>query len=97
MIERLKRLSTRHKRHRAPLPMMPGEFGAFIHSEITRKAGEAAAPDFTLPDASGKPVRHSERLREGLVVLKFYRGGWCPYCNLELRAYQEALRGLARE
>ena len=49
------------------------------------------APEFTLPDATGKPVRLAARLREGPVVLKFYRGGWCPYCNLELRAWQRAL------
>lgn len=49
------------------------------------------APDFTLPDATGKPVGLAARLREGPVVLKFYRGGWCPYCNLELRAWQRAL------
>jgi len=58
------------------------------------KAGELA-PDFTLPDANGKPVKLSERLKDGPVVLKFYRGGWCPYCNLELRAYQMALPELA--
>lgn len=50
------------------------------------------APDFTLPDATGKPVSLAARLREqGPVVLKFYRGGWCPYCNLELRAWQRAM------
>jgi peroxiredoxin len=54
------------------------------------KAGDFA-PDFTLADAGGKPVNLGERLRDGPVVLKFYRGGWCPYCNLELRAYQQAL------
>jgi peroxiredoxin len=57
------------------------------------KVGDLA-PDFTLPDASGKPVTLSERLECGPVVLKFYRGGWCPYCNLELRAYQKALPDL---
>src|ERR1700733_15046086 len=49
------------------------------------------APDFTLPDATGTPVTLSDRLRDGPVVLIFYRGGWCPYCNLQLRAYQHAL------
>jgi peroxiredoxin len=57
------------------------------------KAGELA-PDFVLPDATGSPFRLSERLQAGPVVLKFYRGGWCPYCNLELRAYQQSLAEL---
>ena len=39
----------------------------------------------------GNPLRLSELLREGPVVLSFYRGGWCPYCNLELRALQQVL------
>lgn len=51
------------------------------------KAGQLA-PDFTLPDHEGKPVSLSRVLRGGPVILTFYRGGWCPYCNLELRAYQ---------
>ncbi|HSA90562.1 MAG TPA: peroxiredoxin-like family protein [Burkholderiales bacterium] len=50
-----------------------------------------AAPDFTLPNARGEPVTLSELLANGPVVLAFYRGGWCPYCNLQLRAYQRAL------
>jgi peroxiredoxin len=54
------------------------------------KPGDSA-PDFTLPDATGQPVSLAARLRAGPVVLKFYRGGWCPYCNLELRAWQRAL------
>ena len=49
------------------------------------------APDFTLPDASGHAVTLSERLASGPVVLSFYRGDWCPYCNLELRALQAHL------
>ncbi|WP_162186166.1 peroxiredoxin-like family protein [Amycolatopsis jejuensis] len=49
------------------------------------------APDFTLPDARGTEVRLADRLAAGPVVLTFYRGSWCPYCNLELRAYQQAL------
>jgi peroxiredoxin len=49
------------------------------------------APDFTLPDAHGKPVPLSALLANGPVVVTFYRGGWCPFCNLQLRAYQGAL------
>ena len=54
------------------------------------KVGDAA-PDFVLPNAVGKDVRLSELLAKGPVVLSFYRGQWCPYCNLELRALELAL------
>ncbi|MGH3243721.1 MAG: peroxiredoxin-like family protein [Spirillospora sp.] len=55
------------------------------------------APDFTLPNAVGDPVRLADRLAEGPVVLTFYRGAWCPYCNVELHAYQEALPAFRTE
>jgi peroxiredoxin len=46
------------------------------------------APDFLLPDADGR-LHSSEQLRgEGPLVVSFYRGGWCPFCNAELRALQ---------
>lgn len=48
----------------------------------------ATVPDLELPDATGKSVRLSELLSQGPVVVNFYRGEWCPYCNLELRAFQ---------
>ena len=46
------------------------------------------APDFALPNATAKSVVLKDLLRSGPVVLTFYRGGWCPYCNIQLRAYQ---------
>jgi len=49
------------------------------------------APDFKLKNHLGKEVSLVEKLEEGPVVLVFYRGGWCPYCNLQLKAYQQAL------
>src|SRR2546430_3849641 len=52
---------------------------------------EAQAPDFTLPDPRGSAVRLSHLLTQGPVVIAFYRGAWCPYCHLALRAYQQAL------
>ncbi|MCT4791232.1 MULTISPECIES: peroxiredoxin-like family protein [Exiguobacterium] len=49
------------------------------------------APRFTLPNASGQSVSLEDLLQNGPVIVTFYRGGWCPYCNLELRAYQREL------
>ncbi|TPN88662.1 peroxiredoxin-like family protein [Aquimarina algicola] len=54
------------------------------------KAGDTI-PQITLPNAAGKDVSIQEILLNQKVVLSFYRGGWCPYCNLELKALQTAL------
>src|SRR5438874_2802087 len=59
-------------------------------AELPFKEG-AQAPDFTLPDARGNAVTLSHLLTQGPVVMTFFRGQWCPYCHLQLRAYQEAL------
>ena len=61
--------------------------GLARHSLITGQP----APDFTLPDANGQPVTLSHLLAAGPVVLVFYRGNWCPYCNVQLRAYNQVL------
>ncbi|MDH5613004.1 MAG: AhpC/TSA family protein [Gammaproteobacteria bacterium] len=47
------------------------------------------APDFELPNMRGGNTRLSERLYQGPVVLSFYRGGWCPFCNLEFKALSD--------
>ncbi|PCJ57380.1 MAG: alkyl hydroperoxide reductase [Planctomycetota bacterium] len=46
------------------------------------------APDFNLPNALGKTISLSQCLKSGPVILKFYRGEWCPHCNLDLREIQ---------
>lgn len=48
-------------------------------------------PNFTLSNAVGKKIELQQQLQSGPVVICFYRGQWCPYCNLELRAFQEYL------
>lgn len=48
-------------------------------------------PDFELPNQYGKLRRFSDYLEESPVVLNVYRGGWCPYCNLEMKALHDAL------
>lgn len=49
------------------------------------------APGFSLPNATGGTVSLKRLLRDGPVIVSFYRGGWCPYCNLELRALQASV------
>lgn len=44
------------------------------------------APDFTLKDQTGKEISLYQLLKEGPVVMTWYRGGWCPYCNLALKS-----------
>jgi len=54
------------------------------------KAGDKV-PSFVLKDANGETVSSSSLLAQGPLVVSFYRGVWCPYCNMELQALQEAL------
>lgn len=55
-----------------------------------RKAGDRF-PEFTLTDSEGQLVRSRDVLMKGPLVVSFYRGVWCPYCNMELQALEEAL------
>ena len=55
-----------------------------------RKVGDQA-PAFVLADAEGHSVSSADLLKQGPVVVTFYRGVWCPYCNMDLQALQEAL------
>jgi peroxiredoxin len=52
--------------------------------------GDKLAP-FALPDATGQARTLDELSADGPAVIVFYRGGWCPYCNLTLRTYQRDL------
>ncbi|TWT85488.1 putative peroxiredoxin bcp [Posidoniimonas polymericola] len=52
------------------------------------------APDATLYDSEGDKVEFSSLWAEGPVVLTFYRGGWCPYCNLQLQNLQKSVAAL---
>ena len=67
-----------------------GQLAADYASPLKVNAGDKA-PDFTLSDATGEPVKLSDVLAEGPAVLTFYRGTWCPYCNLQLSQLQAAL------
>lgn len=54
------------------------------------KVGDVVS-DFALPNAVGNTIQLEQLLAMGPVVISFYRGQWCPFCNLELQALQQAL------
>ncbi|WP_018014942.1 peroxiredoxin-like family protein [Teredinibacter turnerae] len=58
-------------------------------AETALKAGDRV-PQFTLPDSNGEPYSLQHLLNKGPLVLTFYRGIWCPYCNFDLRALEES-------
>jgi len=78
-------------------PAEVGERIADAYEEIGRsqvapglEVGDRA-PDFVLPDAAGKDVRLADQLALGPVVVTFFRGAWCPVCNLQVAAFARAL------
>jgi peroxiredoxin len=66
------------------------ELKASGQAERAMKVGDKA-PAFTLKDSEGNVVSSSALLETGPLIVSFYRGVWCPYCNIELRALQGAL------
>ena len=75
------------------LAVMQGATKELVASGIAEQsAGEgSAAPDFSLPNAHGEPVASEALWGDGPAIVSFYRGGWCPYCNIELKALQKRL------
>ncbi len=65
-------------------------------SGLVQRALQAGqkAPAFELRDATGRSVDSRTLLARGPLVISFYRGAWCPYCNLELQAWQQHLPAL---
>ena len=57
------------------------------------KVGETA-PDFTAKDQNGKTVKLKQALKKGPVVMLFYRGQWCPFCNKQLSHFSDSLQML---
>ncbi|RSD19645.1 peroxiredoxin-like family protein [Amycolatopsis eburnea] len=75
---------------------LPPEIAEVLDADRRRAATTfaevgAKIDDFELPGADGTPVKLAALVEEGPAVLVFYRGQWCPYCNLTLRTYQREL------
>ncbi|MEM7548958.1 MAG: peroxiredoxin-like family protein [Bacteroidota bacterium] len=64
---------------------------AEAHKSVLKINVGDKAPDFSLVNAVGKNIRLSDLLINNKVVITFYRGTWCPYCNLQLSQYQQIL------
>ena len=82
-----------HMAEQAPAELIEGFDAAARRLEATDFAERAPrvgerAPAFSLPDQLGEDTSLAELLGGGPLVLIFYRGEWCPYCNLQLRAFQ---------
>ncbi|NOU72624.1 redoxin domain-containing protein [Paenibacillus sp. LMG 31458] len=68
-------------------------FGKFLEDFRNKGVGKGlniwnVSPDFTLENATGKWITLSEELIKGPIIFIFHRGEWCPFCNLQLKAYE---------
>jgi len=72
---------------------MQRETAVLIASGIAKQAKNKGddAPAFKLENSHGEAVAMHDLLQQGILVINFYRGAWCPYCNLELKAWDKAL------
>ena len=92
--DKLDALKTKFETEMAPpevvavLHRVTDELIASGQADRSLHAGDRA-PAFTLPDPDGKLVSSQDLLAKGPIVLTFYRGVWCPYCNLDLQALEE--------
>jgi hypothetical protein len=73
-----------------PLLIDSYRFGNKYGSELKLNEGDKA-PDFNMPNLYGENVNLYNTLDSKRVILIFYRGGWCPFCNLQLRQYQNMI------
>lgn len=70
-----------------------------VQNDITKDALQVGEymPNFSLKNAVGDMVDSEDLLDKGPLVISFYRGAWCPYCNIELAEYQERLGDIIAE
>lgn len=77
--------------------LIRGDIESLRGSGILDRTAKVGAPwpvTDNLLDAHGRPLDLGAILQQQNTIVTFYRGGWCPYCNLELRAYQEILQNI---
>ena len=90
-----------HLKSEAP-PKLVKLYNDGVDEMLATTAGDAAltpgskAPGFDLPTLAGARLSLEKQLTGGRVVLLFFRGGWCPFCRLQLRAMNDALPQIAQ-
>ncbi|MHC4552970.1 MAG: peroxiredoxin-like family protein [Planctomycetota bacterium] len=90
-------LNQMHQNILEKIPELAAQFDADTEQLVQSGAGTGGpsvgdtAPDFELPDQLGRTITSAELRSKGPLVVSFYRGFWCPYCNLELHALQQCL------
>lgn len=73
-------------------------FGANLNELIEQKIDQKAltigdqAPDISVLDTDGKEIKLYDLLKNGPVIINFFRGNWCPFCMAELSDYQESIQ-----
>ncbi|MFQ5480593.1 MAG: peroxiredoxin-like family protein [Thermodesulfobacteriota bacterium] len=74
------------------LKMMMGATEKLVKSGIAARAKKTGdmAPAFSLKNSEGEEISSEKLLSKGPLVINFYRGSWCPYCNLELKAFEDS-------
>ncbi|MBE9561001.1 MAG: AhpC/TSA family protein, partial [Proteobacteria bacterium] len=83
------------------IPTVPGDTIGLLMTELQGLIATGLAekalnkgksfPDFKLPNASNNAISLKTLLADGPLAISFYRGAWCPYCNLEINALQRRL------
>lgn len=88
-----KRIESESSRSKTQVDTMKDATKTLLKEGIEKSALKEGdtIPFFCLPNVHGQSVAIKTLLEKGPLILSFYRGSWCPYCNLELRAYQQKL------
>jgi peroxiredoxin len=95
LVEQWRQMRERSPEIRAPYEALVRDLERGGVARSARQSGEAM-PDFALPGVEGKLIAANELIERGPLVVSFFRGSWCPYCTLELRALQRSLPDIKR-
>lgn len=98
LTEELKKINQKFKKD-APSELVEkieASIAKLAEDKLLNKALKVGSkmPKFILSNATGKQIDSEALLSNGPLVINFYRGGWWPYCNLELGGFQEILKDI---